>query len=347
MIALTNSSATDAASAPVTTPAAGFEPRITTPPVRPAFPLLVALADDACGDATLAMARALVHDRGASPTVVNVVELGTGTEIGAAALLETLELDPEFQGAHVAALRRRFAAAGVLERWPVVIHAGDSSASILQVAAEIQPELIVMGLGRHSRLARAAGEATAHEVMRAGIAPVLAIPASETPPEPRLPTKVLVAMDFSAASIRAAHVARRVMGDRGTLHLAHVRFPLIEHDGERYEGLQVVQTAGVQAAFEAVSRELSTEGIAVTSTVVDGDAATSLLALAATLQPDLIAIGSQRHHWLERLLLGSVARAVADDGRWPVLVTPPRPRPAPTTSGSSGMIDGVSPPIRQ
>jgi len=347
MIAPTNTPVTDSASSTSST-SAGFEQRITTS-VRPAFPLLVALADDPCGDATLAMARALVRDRGASPTVVTVVELGGGTEIGAAALLDTLEQDPEFHDVHVRALRRRFAdAGGVLEQWPITVHAGDSTAGILEVASEIQPELIVMGLGRHGRLARATGEDTVHEVMRAGVAPVLAVPPSATPPEPRLPARVLVAMDFSAASIRAAHVARHLMGDRGTMHLAHVRFPLLEHDGERYEGLEVVQTAGVQAAFEAVSRELTTEGIAVTSTVVEGDAATSLLALAATLQPDLIAIGSQRHHWLERLLLGSVARAVADDGRWPVLVTPPRPRPASTGAAQpSNLRDGSPPPIRQ
>jgi nucleotide-binding universal stress UspA family protein len=312
-----------------TTSAIDHAPRATD--ARTSFPMLVALNDDACGDSAVALAQALVRERGADPTVLHVVEVGAGIGVGVSMLVDAFERDPEFVSLHTGQLRRRFRGAAAFEQWPVTIRVGDASAGILEVARQLQPALIVMGLGRHGRVGRAVGDDATRDVMREGVAPVLALPPLAEPyrPSTQLPGRVLVAMDFSAASMRAARLARRIMRDGGVLHLAHVRFPLLAEEGERYEGMHVVHTAGVEAAFEAAVRELSGGAVTVTTTVCDGDPATALLELAERVQPDLIAIGSQRHHWLERMLLGSVARAIADDGRWPVLVTPPQRRPVP------------------
>lgn len=296
------------------------------------FAMLLALNDDPCGESILALAQTLASERGALPTVLHVVEIGAGVGVGVSMLLDTFEHDPEFVGLHADTLRRRFRGSGVLERWPIEIRVGDATAGILKLARQIRPALILMGLGRHGRLGRAVGDDTTREVMREGIAPVLALPPLAAPyrPSTQLPARVLVAMDFSAASMRAAHLARAVMQENGIMHLAHVRFPLLAHESERYEGMQLVHTAGVHAAFDAAIRELSGGGaLTIAPVTLDGDPAPALLALAERLQPDLIAIGNQRHAWLERLLLGSVARAIADDGRWPVLVTPPLRRPPP------------------
>lgn len=298
---------------------------------RTSFPILVAIDDDACGESALALAQALVRERGALPTLVHVVEIGTGMGVGVgiSMLVETFEHDPDFVALHTNRLRRRFQTIAPLDRWPVVIHAGDATAGILETARELQPSLIVMGLGHHGRMGRLVGDDTTREVMREGVAPVLALPPLATPyrPSTRLPARVLVAMDFSAASMRAARLARSIMQENGVLHLAHVRFPMLSEEGERYEGMQRVHSAGIDAAFDAVVSELSGGALTVTTMIRDGDPADALRELATSLQPDLIAIGSQRHHWLERMLLGSVARAMADDGRWPVLVTPPERRP--------------------
>lgn len=303
---------------------------------RAALPMLLALNDDACGESVLALAQALTRERGALPTVLHVVEIGAGVGVGVSMLLDSFEHDPEFVELHANALRHRFPGSRVLERWPIEICAGDATAGILKLARQIQPALILMGLGRHRRLGRIVGDDTTREVMREGVAPVLAVPPLAEPyrPSTQLPGCVLVAMDFSAASMRAAHLARTLMQENGVMHLAHVRFPLLAHAGERYEGMQLVHTAGVEAAFAAATRELACDGLTVTSTVLDGEPASALLDLASTVHPDLIAIGSQRHEWLERVLLGSVARAITDDGRWPVLVTPPLRRPVPHADGT-------------
>lgn len=311
---------------------------VRTGDTRTSFPILVAVDNDACGESALALAQALVRDRGALPTVLHVVEIGAGgggVGVGMSMLVETFAHDPEFIALHTNQLRRRFQTVAPLDRWPVTIHAGDPTAGILETARQLQPALIVMGLGHHGRVGRIVGDDTTREVMREGIAPVLALPPLAAPyrPSTRLPRRVLVAMDFSTASMRAARLARSIMQEDGELFLAHVRFPLLSEEGERYEGMHRVHSAGIDAAFDTVMSELSGGPLTVTPLIRDGEPAAALCALATTLQPDLIAIGSQRHHWLERMLLGSVARAMADDGRWPVLVTPPERRPDSPTDG--------------
>lgn len=316
-------------------PAAG-ETRARTAVGHTSFPMLLALGDDACGESVLALAQTLVSERGARPTVLHVVEIGTGIGVGVSMLLDQFERDSEFVELHTNALRRRFRGSDALERWPVEIRVGNATAGVVKLARQIRPALIVMGLGRHGRLGRAVGDDTTREVMREGIAPVLALPPLAAPyrPSTQLPARVLVAMDFSAASMRAAHLARTVMQENGIMHLAHVRFPLLAHAGERYEGMQLVHSAGLEAAFDAAVQELSRGALTVTPVILDGDPAPALLELASRLHPDVIAVGSQRHAWLERMLLGSVARAIANDGRWPVLVTPPQRRPVPPPDGA-------------
>jgi nucleotide-binding universal stress UspA family protein len=302
------------------------------------FPLLLALRDDAAGDAALAMTQALASERGATPTIVHVVELGSGIGIGVAPLVDAFLHDPEFTAIHTAALRKRYQGADGVERWPIEIRAGDAAAAVVELARETRAQLIVMGLRHHGAISRAAADDTVHEVMRSGVAPVLAVPAvsPEYAPTPTLPARVMVAIDFSAASIRAAKLARRLMDSNGVLYLAHVKFPLIAGETERYEGMHLVHRAGIDAAFEGVVRELATRGLTCTPVTLDGDPVEALRTLAERMHPDLVAIGSQRHNWLDHLLLGSVARSIASDARWPVLVTPPLPRPPAPEAAPSG-----------
>jgi nucleotide-binding universal stress UspA family protein len=56
-----------------------------------------------------------------------------------------------------------------------------------------------------------------------------------------------------------------------------------------------------------------------------GDVGAQLLAAAELIAPDLIAIASQRHRLITRLLLGSITRQLTREGTWPMLVTPPVP----------------------
>jgi nucleotide-binding universal stress UspA family protein len=118
------------------------------------------------------------------------------------------------------------------------------------------------------------------------------------------------------------------MDQHGIMILAYVEPRRGTHDPEYAGGVRTVQAAGVEVSFEQVINELApTAGMSITHTTLRGDPVEELKTLAEKVNPDLVAIGSQRHGWLERLLLGSVTSAMVRDGRWSMLVVPPARRP--------------------
>ena len=90
------------------------------------------------------------------------------------------------------------------------------------------------------------------------------------------------------------------------------------------EGAALIQREGIEHAFLHLTDEIS-EGKSIRVETVNrtGDAVAQLMAAAALISPDLIAIASQRHSFVTRLILGSVTRKLVREGRWPMLITPP------------------------
>jgi len=93
-------------------------------------------------------------------------------------------------------------------------------------------------------------------------------------------------------------------------------------DGD--EGEALIQREGIEHAFAHLREEISAgKSIKVETVTRNGDAGTELMAAAKIISPDLIAIASQRHHLITRLLVGSVTRKLIREGTWSMLVTPP------------------------
>jgi nucleotide-binding universal stress UspA family protein len=93
---------------------------------------------------------------------------------------------------------------------------------------------------------------------------------------------------------------------------------------ESAEGMRLIQAKGVEAAFAQLVSELKpSAGMTIATIVRRGNPMAEISRFCEEVGPDLVALGSQRHRFLDRLLLGSVARSVAADGRWSTLVTPP------------------------
>ena len=75
--------------------------------------------------------------------------------------------------------------------------------------------------------------------------------------------------------------------------------------------------------FDQVRAQLDTRHEVIVDTVtVRGDPASSLLSFAQQAQCDLIAVGTQRSSFLERLVVGSVATRVLRTSRCGVLAVP-------------------------
>jgi nucleotide-binding universal stress UspA family protein len=160
-------------------------------------------------------------------------------------------------------------------------------------------------------------------------------------------THVLIAVDDSDTSVRAATTAHRLFGDEARYTVLNVApgaslfwggepiaygtpYPL-------YPGVGAVGGVplGVQspAGPENVTRdrievaEQRADDVAQEAGIIDarpvgdtGDAAEAILATARDHGADVIVVGSHDRNWFSRLFTGSVAEAVTRDADIPVLV---------------------------
>jgi nucleotide-binding universal stress UspA family protein len=264
--------------------------RTPTPALETVFPLLLALADDELAAAAIHLTSALAQARGAVPTVVR-------------ALSDPL-LEPEHRNECRDALRRQVASAAGPVQWQCEV-AGESPLEMtVGWARQLHAGLIVMGLRHHGVLQRARSRDLLHETLRVARVPVIAV----RPEIGTLPQRVVVAIDFGAASIRAAILARRLLADDGTLYLVHVAAH--DSDGTREELARVIE-------------ELSpAPGMTISSIVLHGDVQASIECCAQAVGADLLAVGSDHHLLFDRLFPGSVSMKLAQTAGWSTLFVP-------------------------
>jgi nucleotide-binding universal stress UspA family protein len=213
-------------------------------------------------------------------------------------------------------------ATGQNKDWAITSVVGAAVPSIIYEAEDPGCDLIVMGIHRHGAFEQAIGENTASRIMGRASVPVYGVRQGCE----GLPRRIMVATDFGDASREAAHIAANLADPHGTVILVHATIPSpIVEEGD--EGAAFVAREGIEHAFAHLSDEISAHKTIKVETVTrTGDASNELLAAAKIISPDLIAIASQRHHLMTRLLLGSVTRKLTREGAWPMLVTPPARR---------------------
>jgi nucleotide-binding universal stress UspA family protein len=284
------------------------------------FPLLLALETDDVAPAAIRVTEA-VAARGAVPRVITATEMlaASGSPETMLVLAETA-LGENFHAGRRARLEALIA--DTLRKspdWPVLSVAGNAAGSILHESELGPTELIVMGVHHHGKLGRVLGENTATRVMSKAAMPVLGVRSTLT----GIPKRIMVATDFGRASREAAHIAANLAEPGGVVVLVNASIPsAVVEEGD--EGAVLVAREGIEHAFAHLVDEISEgKSIRVETVARSGDAVTELIAAAETISPDLIAMASQRHRLVTRLLLGSVTRAVTRDARWSVLVTPP------------------------
>lgn len=288
------------------------------------FNLLLAIENDDNARAAIRVTDALTS-RGAVPTVIHATELMTpvtGTPDSMMFFSEAM-LGEEFHEGLARSLGALISSiAGRAQTWPVLSLTGEPALCITQEAAGRNADLLVMGIHQHGAFGQAIGENTATRVM--GMSPVTVL--GVRPPLSGLPRRIMVAIDFSDASREAAHMAANLAEPGGRVVLVHVSLPsLIVEEGD--EGAALIQREGIEHAFLHLTDEISEgKSIQVETVSRTGDAGAQLMAAAALVSPDLIAIASQRHHLVNRLLLGSVTRKLVREGSWSMLITPPAKR---------------------
>jgi len=284
------------------------------------FNLLLAIEEDDNARAAIRVADELTV-RGAVPSVITATHrLKPASGPDAMVLYAEAALGEDFHRQRCLSFHDLISAAtGKDQDWPIRSVVGDASIRIVEEAESQHSELIVMGIHLHGRFEQALGENTATRVMGRAAVPVLGVRSALS----GLPKRILVATDFGDASREAAHIAANLAEPDGSVILVNVSLPSpIVEEGD--EGAALVQREGIEHAFSHLADEIS-EGKSIRVETVNrtGDAGSQLLAAAKLIAPDLIAIASQRHSLVTRLLLGSVTRQLAREGCWSMLATPP------------------------
>jgi nucleotide-binding universal stress UspA family protein len=285
------------------------------------FKLLLAIENDDNARAAIRVTDALIA-RGAVPTVIRATEVMVpvaGTPDSMMFYAEAV-LGEDFHEARAHSLRALIESTlGRTQPWPIRSVTGDPALCITEEAVAQNSELLVMGIHQHGAFEQAIGENTATRVMGRAAVPVLGV----RPALSGLPRRIMVPTDFGNASREAAHLAANLADPGGSVILVHSSLPSpIVEEGD--EGLALIQREGIEHAFLHLAAEISEgKSIRVETVSRTGDAGAQLMAAAALTAPDLIAIASQRHHLITRLILGSVTRTLVREGTWPMLITPP------------------------
>ena len=196
---------------------------------------------------------------------------------------------------------------------------GPAAPTVTDVARERAAYAVVVGTGQHGALGRLVYGERAVQIARLADRPVIVVPPSA---KAGPAAEAIVAVDFSPASLRAARFAIDLLADGGRLTLVHVKSAvnLSEEGAGWWEEAYERRTADLFRRLVAALRP--ERGITVTTQLLHGDVAATLLARARELGVGVIACGGRRHSFIERMLLGSVSTALIRGAACTVVVIP-------------------------
>ena len=134
--------------------------------------------------------------------------------------------------------------------------------------------------------------------------PVLAV----RPELVHLPRRIVVAVDFGGASMRAARVARRLLADGGSLWVVHVT----PHNSD-----------SVREKLDRILDDLgAAPGVTISSVILHGDVQSSIEGCAQAMDADLLAVGSETRSLLDSMSNGRMPMKLAHSARWSMLIAP-------------------------
>ena len=205
---------------------------------------------------------------------------------------------------------------------PVV---GSAAPSLTALAERERCELLVVGAHRQRRWEGS----TASAALQTATCAVACVPFSSAAEatHPTSLTAVVVATDFSTASVAAVSFAWSMLASHGTLHLVHVLPHGPRHDDLEPRDIFKPSTAPEEAQRHARSRlqlaaPESGDGARQTAVHVleAASAAEAIMQAADRLGAQAIVVGSHGQSALRGALLGSVAQQVSARAALPVVV---------------------------
>lgn len=287
-------------------------------------PVVVASDGTTSADAALRMGAQLVaHGRGALH-VVSVLPPAPLVAADYGVLLPPIETEQQRRDALLTRVRAQVRELlGPESDATLEIRSGDPASRVAAYAKDVGARAVVVGLGHHDLLDRLFGGETALHILRQAAVPVLAVPTHAQ----ALPSRVIVAMDFSPTSVQAARAALHAFPGVNILYLAHVA-PRLELQPEAYAAWMSEYQGGVEPAFERVRAELDVPpGVTVETITLTGKPSRALLDFARSAHVDAIVTGSRGAGFVDRMLVGSTATGLIRGAQVMVLGVPARSAP--------------------
>lgn len=198
----------------------------------------------------------------------------------------------------------------------VVVRRGHPAAAIVDEAAALDAQLVVVGSRGLGRLRSLLAGSIAAEVVDGAPCPVLIARSSRL-------ERVLLASDGSDASLAATEllaawsIFETVLVDVLSVGMPAARYP---EDRTSRHLREAAEDARQQPIADAAVVRLREAGRRAVPHVRQGEAAAAIVAFAEEREVDLIVIGSRGRIGLTRTLLGSVAREVASSVATSVLI---------------------------
>jgi nucleotide-binding universal stress UspA family protein len=204
--------------------------------------------------------------------------------------------------------------------WRRQVVIGKPAHEIAEVADKCAANLIILGRSQRRAIERFLGGETTTQVMRCSSVPVLLVDDAM----PKLST-VVAAVDFSAASARAASVALQMCAGAGTLYLVYVQ----ERLGVIPDGIVAPDPHSYSGDIPGRFRRMLTRlrppaGVVVETVVLDGMPVPAIAEFCERVGADLLAVGTRRMSAAARVVLGSVSLGLARRVRMPILMAPAR-----------------------
>lgn len=202
-------------------------------------------------------------------------------------------------------------------KWTVEVRSGDPTTTIANLAKGTGVRLLVVGLGGHGPSARFFGNETALRLMRVSEVPVLAVDTRMR----ALPSRIVVAMDFSDASIKAAQLAIEIAAPGATLTLVHVvPWERSEYVPEQWFRDHETYIAG---QLKRVTGWLNNaDRCRIHQRILYGKPGPKILACAEELDANLIVAGTHGRGFVGRMLGGETVAKLVRGARRSVLVLP-------------------------
>ena len=225
--------------------------------------------------------------------------------------------------AYLLKLRAAAEAAGLEVR--IDVQHGDASKVILLHARTRQPDLIVLSANHGAGANGDVGGSVVEDVVRGAVCPTLVVQGHPESPGSRALSRVLCAVDFSAASDAAIERATSLAaGVGGRLTLLHVvRGPegsssfrsMRLHAPEYFRHVAASALQRLQSLIPAGLKRPVRVRVAV------GSVASEIMRVARASQTDIVVVGTQSRGRLGRRVFGVIAELL-QDAPCPILAVP-------------------------